>query len=117
MRFVMLAAFDAFREGMAIPLRMVEPLAAMGLGSGPIFVGPLDGDQEMADRLELENFSLVFRDFDQNEREGLCGPGGDHPGHLFWRQTLIHQVGFDVVEADFNWHCSEHGSVCINILI
>jgi hypothetical protein len=110
---VKFATFDAFRGGMAVPLGMVEPLAAVALGSGPLFVGPLDGDQKVTYRFQLKNFSLVFWDFDQNEREGLFGPGGDHPGHLFRRQTLILQVGFDVVDADFHRHRSEHGSECL----
>jgi hypothetical protein len=93
MGIVKLAAFDAFRGGMAISLGMVEPLAAVALGSNPLFVGPLDGDQKMADRLELKKFSLVFRDFDQNEGGAfwtwwisswspVLAPDLDSPGRL-----------------------------------
>jgi hypothetical protein len=93
MGIVKLAAFDAFRGGLAIPLGMVEPLAAVALGSNPLFVGPLDGDQKVADRLEFKNFSLVFWDFDQNEGGAfwtwwrsswspVLAPDLDSPGRL-----------------------------------
>jgi hypothetical protein len=49
---------------------------------GPFFVGPLDNDQEVADRPQYENLPLVFWDLDQDQGERLFGPGGNHPGHL-----------------------------------
>jgi hypothetical protein len=47
----------------------------------PFFVGPLDNDQEVADRPQFENLPLVFWDLDQDQGERLFGPGGN-PGHL-----------------------------------
>jgi hypothetical protein len=34
----------------AVPLQVVEPLATMALGGGPFLAGPLDVDEEVANR-------------------------------------------------------------------
>jgi hypothetical protein len=66
----------------------------------------------VADRPQLEDFFLVFWDLNQDQGEGLFGPGGNHPGHVDWCQALVHQVGLDVVEVDLDGHRSEHGTEC-----
>jgi hypothetical protein len=106
------AAFHAHGVGAIVPLGVVKPLTAVTLSGDPFFVGPLDDDQEVADRPQLEDLFLVFWDLDQDQGKGLFGPGGNHPGPLDWCQALVRQGGFDVVEADLDGHRSEHGTEC-----
>jgi hypothetical protein len=108
LRVMIFAAFHALEVGATVPLGVVKPLTLSG---GPFFVGPLD-NQEVADRPQFEDLSLVFWDLDQDQGEGLFGAGGNHPGHLDWCQALVHQVGLDVVEVDLDGHRSEHGTEC-----
>jgi hypothetical protein len=70
-----LAVFHALGLGATVQLGVVKPLTAVTLGGGTIFVGPLDNDQEMADRPQFEILSLVFWDLDKDQGEGLIGPG------------------------------------------
>jgi hypothetical protein len=60
LRVMLIAAFHAHGVGATVLLGVVKSLTAVTLSGGPFFVGPLDGDQEVADRPQLKDLFLVF---------------------------------------------------------
>jgi hypothetical protein len=69
---------------------------AVTVGRSPLLVGPLNHDYEVTDRPQIEDVPLVLWHLDEDHRQGFFGPGGDHSGHIEWRQSLNLQAGFDV---------------------
>jgi hypothetical protein len=89
---------------------MVEPLTAVALAWGPLFVGPLDRDRQVAHGFEFENRALVLGDLDEDQGQRFFRPGGGYSGHLDRCQALFLQVSSHIVDGDLARNRPQDGS-------
>jgi hypothetical protein len=66
-RLVALTALHTLRLCVTVTLGVVEALALVALAGGPLFVGSLDGDEQVTNRFHLENVPLVLRHLDEDQ--------------------------------------------------